>query len=1466
MVAKEEQKQSSRFVRLFGYCINKLWLLIATIIILVALVHVLLNVFLPQIDRYQPEIVQWLEKRYQLKIEVEMISAEWSVSGPTLELTELKIKSNNQSDDFIEVGKVAISLDIITSLWNWRLSTEEIAIDNASITFRINQALGVDLPLTKASGSEMDIDGASAQVFDALFGQRALSLTDSSLKLITISGTEFSYHINQLSILKYDEIHQLSGQLENSQGGKIQLVTEVYGDPAKTNAYSEIYLQGEGIDISNLPWPSEAPVDPPTAGDLSWEFWGTWKDKHWAKASASVLLSNTLWSDSRASKTKNQFKTMLSWDHASSSDGFLSAHDSVVTIGETEEQSISNIFLKYTKKSNQAASWDLTMEEFELDSAVSYLASVIEHEDPVIQFISDANLSLKLDRFYIDISKKENLWQAPKVSINFSDLNYDRWNNIPRLNGLMGKILIASNGGVASIYAQDTQMELGEMFRHSIKVDQLVSLFSWSIQSTDAEPMESAEKYEQQIVVRMLNAKLTNEDLSVRAQAKWFTQDKQPMFSLYSELTNVDASNKSLYLPVGSMSSNLVDYLDRAIKSGTFPLIKSVVRGPSALFPFANEEGYFATLGYLKNATYQYLPDWPETTELDTKLIFVGNSMDIIASNANSMGNQLRYARAEANDLSIDNPILNLTFDVESSDNLGRSFLRRSPLSGLASSLAEIDFEGSLRAKVNMQMGLANSDSDKGIVNGVIQLKPDNANIKTPYINIENLDGEIKFDQESVLASSLTADYRGNKLSIEMIGRRNKDDPTLTINTHGVLTSDGVSDFLDLRWSQFFSGETQVVSNIVFSPKEHPGEIMIEVHSDMSGMAFELPDAIGKPAEKLRELSMSLHIGDESKGKIKWGEIFADWYWGRFYEPDKTEISSQKTIKENKAKAEGLVRMISSDVTDKKFVNYGANIFINDEVLNNDNEHEKSSAERPVDKNIALSSVNLSEQPVGFITPGISISGSLLNANLNGWIEFINRLNDEELIETQTNDDTENTPLLVDSINLDIDVLDINIANFYDAKISLSKALTTPWEIDLEGPQGKINLVLNELTPWKVTISKLELSLNEEIENSQVKQSSDLMPINLFDMDLLCEVCIIQEKNYGRILAEIRKTDEIVEFQGVASNKTKHDLVFSGTWKNIIDESVENNEQGKAKTRTSQDGTRSSNPTESGVIDNVHANSVTETTLNFELTTDDIGKLLERWDINPSVKDSSGTLVAEMKWQDAPWDFDYSTAEANMQLHLNRGYLSEISDGSGRLFSLFNLQSLIRKITFDFKDVYQKGFFYDSIDGTLQLQDGIISTENVSVVGNVADVRMYGKTNLKDETIEQMAIITPHLTSSLPVLAAWAIEPTTGLIVYIINKLMEPAVEVATQIDYRIHGTFDEVAVDQISSSKRKIKVEYETEAPTEDKNIDEQINSDKVSPNDENNQNIINEPEIKDVSKLEQTKNPEGNTDVKES
>ncbi len=1645
---QEQPKSRSNRVKIFSYCVNKLWLLFAAGIILLALVHITLTMLLPKIDRYRPEIIGWVETNYGLTIEVSKISAQWDIQGPSIILSDLQIKSEDETYNLLEVGRLSIYFDILTSLWDRRYSTELIDVRDADLKFIINRELGVDIAsdvndkeeseLAAVSGAEqkdkdepagelaadeqtliaspMDLETSSEVLFDLLFGQKRISIRDSNLKLVTLAGAEFDYQIDSLEVKKFEQIHQLSGQLAYQGGGRIGLITEVYGDPSLPDSYSEVYLNGTSVDIAKLPWLDNFPLAQPNSGLLSWQFWGTWRDKHWQQASGFVGLRDAGWTeldpnkattenkianddkalvakneedllpqdstsdnrltdntgkagvDSRQKSERNDQSRLagfFNWSYQDIQRGYLAVHNVDIRQPHQPPQALSEIYVKFERDQISNASWQLAAEQIELSPFAGYVANILPPSNTFSEFLQNSDLSLAVDRVDWSIKKIDDIWRSPKLSIGFSELSYRPWNDIPRLNGLKGNIHVDGNFGVAEIQAEKSEFEFGQLFRHAIYAERFQSRLRWKMSGGS-------------FALKVEHFELQNNDFELSARAHIFTQNEQPELSLYSEIRNFNAANKSKYLPVGIMSDYLVSYLDSGVKSGQLPLIQSVVRGPLIEFPFHNEEGLFVAKGKLKDATYQYLPDWPIATQLDGQLLFEGNQMDITASNARSKGNKVNFARAFVEDLSITNPQLELELDVTSTDNSGRDFIKQSPISFIAEPLDELEYQGALNTELTMKVGLGDDDTIE--LAGKVHLADKASSLNTDFINVTKPSGYISFDDQGIKPSKINAQYRGQPLAVNLFGKNSDAAPEFSLQVTGFFPSQGIQDFLGQRWLPYLQGEAPFSALIEFSPVDAIETTRVNFQSELEGLAISLPGEFSKKNIEKTPINLSLDIAERSTGRVEWKGVTGDWYWGDSSDLDSNDSDSRIEATDGEQRSgDAVVSNLSpgdvlSDIEDDwiKQASYGGNFYVNllpgtpeelawqsQQLLDNNDETkaereavagdiqsaepeetglEKTALEEPKLEDTALEETDFKEtatvslqestsniddesrstqsqlqesakqqwldfrntltkvESLGELSPGIRVKGEMQHADVRQWVELINQLNqdsqqtklgnalvDDELssAELETRDEDviagdeqvsnvsseESDSISVELIELQVEKLSTPIADLSNVQLTLRKDLTKPWQIDSNSEQGEISLTLNESQPWLAKVKNLNLTLLESLvgsdannaadENSideplsedeinarndltnenksiveadnpieqqdkqsppilqgekaiaeetkleqtdseksgfkegedsskdelvvtnelQQKKQFNLLPLDFFDIDVQCLGCVVQEKDYGDVLLEIRRNSEGLDFFATIAKNSQHEVSAHGRW------------------LMTEDG-------------------LTETQLAFELVSGNIGSMLKKWDLDSTIEDSSGRLNASVYWQGAPWEVDYTYIDGDLQVGLGKGYLSEISDESGRILSLFNLQSIIRKLTFDFKDVYKKGFFYDSINGSFQIRDGVISTENVSIAGNVADVKLYGETDIRNEQIEQVAVITPHLTSSFPVLAAWAVEPTTGILVYLLNKIMEPAVEVATRIDYRIHGSFDEVKVDAIETSRKKIKVEYEEPEP----------------------------------------------------
>lgn len=237
--------------------------------------------------------------------------------------------------------------------------------------------------------------------------------------------------------------------------------------------------------------------------------------------------------------------------------------------------------------------------------------------------------------------------------------------------------------------------------------------------------------------------------------------------------------------------------------------------------------------------------------------------------------------------------------------------------------------------------------------------------------------------------------------------------------------------------------------------------------------------------------------------------------------------------------------------------------------------------------------------------------------------------------------------------------------------------------------------------------------------------------------------------------------------------------------------------------------------------------------MNISFTTDDTGGLLQRWGYGDGVKDTVASGNIELNWQGGFHDFALKNLNGKINLETGEGAVKELSDRQARVFSLFSLQSIRRRLSLDFSDLFEDGFFYDKMLGVFTVKQGVVHSDDVFIDGAAADVKVEGSIDLVKQTVNQNVTVVPKLGSSLPILAGWAVEPTTGLIMLLVNKIFEPVIDVVVSIEYKVQGDLSNPTVVELSKESKEVVVPeseeeealengFEEEEPSEQGNTNE--------------------------------------------
>jgi len=210
------------------------------------------------------------------------------------------------------------------------------------------------------------------------------------------------------------------------------------------------------------------------------------------------------------------------------------------------------------------------------------------------------------------------------------------------------------------------------------------------------------------------------------------------------------------------------------------------------------------------------------------------------------------------------------------------------------------------------------------------------------------------------------------------------------------------------------------------------------------------------------------------------------------------------------------------------------------------------------------------------------------------------------------------------------------------------------------------------------------------------------------------------------------------------------------------------------------------------------------TQFNGELKSDDIGALFDEFDITTAIKDSKADINYNLAWQGAPYNFDIPSLGGEVKWDLGEGHIAEISDGGARVFSLLSLDSLVRKLKLDFRDVFSKGFFYNSLKGSMQLDKGIAYTKDTKMDGVPADLTINGYANLNTLEIDYDLAVAPQVTSSIPVIVAWMVNPVTGLAALALDKVIHSA-RVISEINFKVTGKMNDPVVQELERKSKEV-------------------------------------------------------------
>lgn len=205
------------------------------------------------------------------------------------------------------------------------------------------------------------------------------------------------------------------------------------------------------------------------------------------------------------------------------------------------------------------------------------------------------------------------------------------------------------------------------------------------------------------------------------------------------------------------------------------------------------------------------------------------------------------------------------------------------------------------------------------------------------------------------------------------------------------------------------------------------------------------------------------------------------------------------------------------------------------------------------------------------------------------------------------------------------------------------------------------------------------------------------------------------------------------------------------------------------------------------------------TDLDFQLEVLDAGELLAVYGIPDSVRGGRGRLSGRLAWRGSPLAIHYPSLDGAMRLQIGKGQFLKTEPGLAKLIGVLNLQSLPRRLSLDFRDVFSEGFGFDAIEGDVEIHAGIARTSGLQMRGLQAQVDIRGEADLELETQSLVATIRPELNVGLASLAYGAMaNPAIGLGSFIFQFALRRPLQDIFTYQTRITGSWADPHVTEV--------------------------------------------------------------------
>ncbi|MDO6408360.1 AsmA2 domain-containing protein YhdP [Pantoea phytobeneficialis] len=1260
-----------------------LLLLLATIIVIVALLVSGLRLVMPHLNSYRSDILQAVSRVTGVPVQASELQGRWENFGPTLQIRDLHIALKDQGQ--MHIGRVNLALNIWQSLLQGRWQFRDLTF--WQMRLELNRQL-LTSDEQKNSFKPTQINELFLRQFDHF------DLRDSSIRFLTPSGQHAELAIPRLTWLNEKTRHRAEGEVSLSSFTGQHGVVQVRLDLSDNNGLLDtgrIWMQADDVDVR--PWIGRWLRDNTSleSARFSLAAWVNLRDGDVYAGDLLLRQGGARWRGDQgdhqlqvdgltAHLSRFQNGWMLSVPQTRlSTDGVAWAPGHFSLLWRPEDKQLLG--------ANNAP--EIRVRATQLD--LQRLAPLVPLFQPLSPAMFDNWRALQpqgqIEALALDIPLQQP--EQTRLQAKWRDLSWQHWELLPGISNLSGSASGSLSNGMLDVAMGQAEVPYGDMFQAPLQIQQVTGKLNWRHDDN--------------------GLTLDGHQLDVKARSLWARGDflyqqnlgKAPRLDILAGIRVTDAGDAWRYFPEPLMGHGLTHYLSDAIKGGQVDNATLLFAGDPTLFPFKHNDGMFEVWVPLRQATYQFQPGWPAINNLDIDLDFVNDGLWMKAE-------QAKLGEVDARNISAIIPDylkekLIIDGDLSGEGKQIADYFEQTPLKPtLGAALQQLQIKGNTRGHLNLDIPL---DGELVHASGNVVMNNNSLHIKPLNTTLNNLTGRFRYNNGNLESEEMQANWFGQPVGVSFSTQENPDNFGVNVKLLGDWQLAKLK-MLPATVTSQLSGNLAWQGNVdITLPHKGGASYKVDLSGDGKDVSSHLPAPLDKKAGAAMPMTISANgnlNGFELSGSVLGNHRF-----------------NSRWLLEPQLRVD-------------------RGIWLND---------TKTTPKLPENRGMVL---NLPE------------------INGEAWMGLLAGTGGSRNAQGET---SVGGALLPGDVTLHTPALTLAGQQWHDVNATVTQGPTGNTQVQLDSREARGSLVTAQNAPWQLALSYLYY--NPEWAGKEGETSSpfsDNTTINFSGWPALqwrCQECWLRGQKFGHMQALLQPRGDTLALTNGSVDTGSSKLSINGEWVNKPGEQ-----------RTSLKGT---------------------------LSGKNINDATNWFGVNTPLRDAPFKVDYDLHWRSAPWQPSEPTLSGTLKSHFGKGQIADVNTGrAGQLLRLMSFDALLRKLRFDFSDTFSQGFFFDSINGTAWIENGVMHTDNLLVDGLEADIAMQGKVDLVKREIDMEAVVAPEISASVGVATAFVINPVVGAAVFAASKVLGPLWSKISLLRYHISGPLDKPEINEVLRKPRE--------------------------------------------------------------